>query len=174
MDLQSKLPFRLAFLASFKLISINAFPATPSQYHAFNVSLFHSSSHDPLILSVLPNSKSFSITNASHLPPRQPPPFPLDVRPTNNEEDQLADSAEGMHLGSQDYYIRDEEPEGKAKFSNVAPEKSKLPLMKGWQVNTENGEDAAGNLITCAMGLGGRVIIGGGSNKSLWVWRYDE
>jgi hypothetical protein len=29
-------------------------------------------------------------------------------------------------------------------------------------------------LITCAMGLGGRMIIGVGTNKSLWVWRYDQ
>jgi len=140
------------------------------------VSLFQSSSHDPLILSVFPNSQTFCITNASHLPPRKPPPFPLDEPQSNYEDDetgQLADTAEHMHLGPQDY-TRDEELEKNAKASEVVPEEAKLPLLKGWQVDTENGEDAASKLITCAMGLGGRVIVGVGTNKSLWVWRYDE
>jgi len=161
--------------ASFKLISINAFPATSSQYHAFNVSLFHSSSHDPLILSVFPNSQSFCITNASHLPPRKPPPFPPDVQPSHEEDEtgQLADTAKHMHLGPQ-HYSRDEELEKNVKASDVAPEEAELPLLKGWQVDTESGENTASKLITCVMGLGGRVIVGGGTNKSLWVWRYDE
>ena len=155
---------------------------TPSQYQAFNVSLFHSSTHDPLILSVLPNSQSFYITNASHLPARKPPPFPLDVqetKPTGYEEDdagQLAGAAERMHLGVQ-HYTRDEELEGSTKANDVArldTEETKLPLLKGWQIDTEEGEDAASKLINCAMGLGGRVIVGVGTNKSLWVWRYDE
>lgn len=155
---------------------------TPSQYQAFNVSLFHSSTHDPLILSVLPNSQSFYITNASHLPARKPPPFPLDVqetKPTGYEEDdagQLAGAAERMHLGVQ-HYTRDEELEGSTKANDVArldTEETKLPLLKGWQIDTEEGEDTASKLINCAMGLGGRVIVGVGTNKSLWVWRYDE
>jgi len=140
------------------------------------VSLFHSSTHDPLILSVLPNSQSFCITNASHLPPRKPPPFPLDdVQPSHEEDEtgQLADTAEHMHLGPQ-YYTRDEELERNAKASDVAPQEAKLPLLKGWLVDTDNGENTASKLITCAMGLGGRVIVGVGTNKSLWVWRYDE
>lgn len=136
------------------------------------MSLFHSSTHDPLILSVFPNSQSFCITNASHLPPRKPPSFPLDVQ-EEDETGQLADTAEHMHLGPQ-LYTRDEELERNAKASNVVPEEAKLPLLKGWQVDTENGEDTASKLITCAMGLGGRVIVGAGTNKSLWVWRYDE
>ena len=137
-----------------------------------NVSLFHSSTHDPLILSVFPNSPSFCITNASHLPPRKPPPFPLDeVQPSYEEDEtgQLANTAEHMHLGPQ-HYSRDEELEGNAK-ANDAEEPP--PLLKGWQVDTENGENTASKLITCAMGLGGRVIVGAGTNKSLWVWRYD-
>jgi len=60
------------------------------------------------------------------------------------------------------------------KASDVAPEEAELPLLKGWQVDTESGENTASKLITCVMGLGGRVIVGGGTNKSLWVWRYDE
>ena len=139
----------------------------------FNVSLFHSPTHDPLILSVFPNSQSFCITNASHLPPRKPPPFPLDIVHEEDETGQLADTAEHMHLGAQ-HYTKDEELERNAKASNVAPEEAKLPLLKGWQIDMENGEDTASKLITCAMGLGGRVIVGVGTNKSLWVWRYDE
>ena len=121
---------------------------------------------------MFPNSQSFCITNASHLPPRKPPPFFLDVQPVYEEDEtgQLADTAEHMHLGPQ-HYTRDEE---NAKTSNVAPEEAKLPLLQGWQIDTENGEDMASKLITCAMGLGGRVIVGVGTNKSLWVWRYDE
>jgi polycomb protein EED len=171
-----KTGFFIIISASFKLISINAFPATELQIHAFNVSIFQSSSHDPLILSVFPNSQSFCITNASHLPPRKPPPFPLDELQYSYEDDetgQLADTAEHMHLGPQDL-TRDEELERNAKASDVAPEAAKIPLLKGWKVDTENGEDAASKLITCAMGLGGRVIVGIGTNKSLWVWRYDE
>ena len=124
---------------------------------------------------MFPNSQSFCITNASHLPPRKPPPFPLDVQPSyeENETDQLADTAEHMHLGPQ-HYTRDEGLERNSKASNVTPEEAKLPPLKGWQIDTENGEDAASKLITCAMGLGGRVIVGAGTNKSLWVWRYDE
>ena len=166
------------FPASFKLISINAFPETPSQYQAFNVSLFHSSIHDPLVLSVFPNSQSFCITNASHLPPRKPPIFPLDVQEPEtigSEEDdtgrQLADTAEQMHLGT---YTRNEELERNTQADDVARLEDKLPLLKGWQINIEDEEDTAGKLITCAMGLGGRVIVGVGTNGSLWVWRYDE
>jgi polycomb protein EED len=125
---------------------------------------------------VFPNSQSFCITNASHLPPRKPPPFPLDVQPSDEDDvtGQLADNAEHMHLGPQ-HYTRDEELERNAKATNdVAPEEVKLPLLKGWRIDTENGEDTASKLITCAMGLGGRVIVGAGTNKSLWVWRYDE
>ena len=94
----------------------------------------------------------------------------------SNEEDetgQFADTAEHMHLGPQ-HYTRDEEQERNVKASNVALEKAKLPQLKGWQVDADNGEDTASKLITCAMGLGGRVIVGAGTNKSLWVWRYDE
>ena len=124
---------------------------------------------------MFPNSQSFCITNASHLPPRKPPPFPLDVQPSYEEDvtGQLADTAEHMHLSTQ-HYSRDEELERNAKASDVAAEEAKLPLLKGWQVDTENGQDTASKLITCAMGLGGRVIVGAGTNKSLWVWRYDE
>ena len=95
----------------------------------------------------------------------------------SNEEDetgQFADTAEHMHLGPQ-HYSRDEELERNAKASDVIPEEVQLPLLKGWQVDiTENGEDTASKLMTCAMGLGGRIIVGVGTNKSLWVWRYDE
>ena len=140
------------------------------------MSLFHSSTHDPLILSVFPNSQSFCITNASHLPPKKPPPFPRDDVPSCEEDEtgQLADTAEHMHLGPQ-HYTRDKELERNAKASDVVPEEVKLPLLKGWQITTtENEEDTASKLITCAMGLGGRVIVGVGTNKSLWVWRYDD
>jgi len=140
------------------------------------VSLFHSSTHDPLILSVFPNSQSFCITNASHLPPRKPPPFPLDdVKPSREEDEtgQLADTAEHMHLGPQ-HYTRDEDLERSAKASDVVPKEVEIPLLKGWEIDTENGEDTTRKLITCAMGLGGRVIVGVGTNKSLWVWRYDD
>lgn len=68
----------------------------------------------------------------------------------------------------------DEELERNANASNVALEKAELPLLKGWQVDAENGEDMASKLITCAMGLGGRVIVGVGTSKSLWVWRYAD
>ena len=141
------------------------------------MSLFQSSTHDPLILSVFPNSQSFCITNASHLPPRKPPPFPLDNVQLSYEGDetgQLADTAEHMHLDPQ-HYTRDDKPERNPKASDVVPEGVKLPLLKGWQIDTtENGEDTANKLITCALGLGGRVIVGVGTNKSLWVWRYDD
>ena len=53
-------------------------------------------------------------------------------------------------------------------------EAAKLPLLRGWQISTEDGGDITNKLITCAMGLGGRVIVGVGTNRSLWVWRYDE
>jgi polycomb protein EED len=94
-----------------------------------------------------------------------------------DETGQLADSAEQMHLGSQ-HYTRDE-VEGNIinNTSDVTPsatDDAKAPLLKGWQIDTEGGENAAGKLITCAMGLGGRMIIGVGTNKSLWVWRYDQ
>jgi polycomb protein EED len=133
------------------------------------VSLFHSSTHDPLILSVFPNSQSFCITNASHLPSRKPPPFPLDVQ--EDETGQLADTAEQMHLGAQHEVERNVDASDAAR---PEAEDAKLPLLKGWRIDTESGEDTASKLITCAMGLGGRVIIGVGANKSLWVWRYDE
>ena len=124
---------------------------------------------------MFPNSQSFCITNASHLPPRKPPPFPLDAQPSYEEDEtgQLADTAEHMHLGPQSN-TRDEELERNAKVSNVAPEEAKPPLLKEWQIDTESGEDTTSKLITCVMGLGGRVIIGAGTNKSLWVWRYDD
>jgi len=126
---------------------------------------------------VFPNSQSFCITNASHLPPKKPPPFPgYHVQPSYEEDEagQLADTAENMHLGPQ-HYTRDEELARNAKASDVIPEEVKLPLLKGWQIDTtENREDTASKLITCAMGLGGRVIVGVGTNKSLWVWRYDD
>ena len=145
------------------------FPETPSQYHAFNISLFHSSTHDPLILSVFPNSQSFCITNASHLPPRKPPPFPLDAQ--EDETGQLADTAEQMHLGAQHYTL---DEVAKKDTAPSETEEAKLPLLKGWQIDTEGGENTASKLITCAMGLGGRVMIGAGTNKSLWVWRYED
>lgn len=141
------------------------------------MSVFHSSTHDPLILSVCPNSQSFCITNASRLPPRKPPPFPLDVqepnKPIGYEEDdtnQLADTAEQMHLSVQ-RYPRDEELE---RTSDQLDNDTLPPLLKGWRIDAEDGEDSANKLITCAMGLGGRVILGVGTNKSLWVWRYDD
>ena len=116
---------------------------------------------------MFPISQSFCITNASHLPPRKPPPFPLDVQ--EDDTSQLADTAEQMHLGA----IDEMETSANAT-SDVALSETKLPLLKGWQVDTEGGEDTASSLITCAMGLGGRMIVGVGANKSLWVWRYDE
>ncbi len=52
-------------------------------------------------------------------------------------------------------------------------EEVKPHLLTGWKVGLDEGMDGDKNLMYCAMGIGGRVVIGAGSKGTLWVWCHD-
>jgi hypothetical protein len=52
-----------------------------------------------------------------------------------------------------------------------------VPPIHGWIVGVEAREgerDAGRKVVGCAMGVGGRIVVGVGTQGSVWVWRNDE
>lgn len=101
--------------------------------------------------------------NVTQLSPRKPPPFPID-------EDVVA-MTKKMRLVDDE----DEEP-------NFFSKRSDLPTISGWEVETEGvGQTGDTNLNSepdtleaCAMGMDGRVIVGVGSQDTIWIWIIKE
>jgi len=45
------------------------------------------------------------------------------------------------------------------------------PGLEGWKMSIGGGDERRmPSLMNCALGMGGRVIVGVGSESSLWVW----
>ncbi|KDR84928.1 hypothetical protein GALMADRAFT_233399 [Galerina marginata CBS 339.88] len=162
--------------SSFKLLSIHAFPAKPTQYIAPNLSLFQTPIHDPLIVYVYPGEYSICMLNAANMSPRKKPPFPsVAAKLLGNPEDAngaaLADAAGRLHLTREEEGGEEEEEEEGPiilRRPTVVP-----PGIDCWTIDI-NDEDPAKTLTSCAMGMGGRVVVGVGSKGTLWVWRYDD
>jgi polycomb protein EED len=81
-----------------------------------------------------------------------------------------------MHLGAQE-----EEEEGgeeEEEEGGDTPFIQRRPVVIPPGIDCRridiNEEDPEKRLISCAMGMGGRVVVGVGSKGSLWVWRYDD
>ncbi|KAH6917509.1 WD40-repeat-containing domain protein [Coprinopsis sp. MPI-PUGE-AT-0042] len=178
--------------SSFKFVAAYSYPNAPTQYITPSTTLFQSPWHDPLVLWTVPSDKHFHITNLALLKPRNMPSF--------NEAFPFADEIEtegtaGLAAVTEHLYI-DTGPEPEAGESGALPavpeegaeakKKSRPPIMTtsvrldfapfvpsplqdmSWRV--ELPPDDKGELNCVAMTCGGRLIIGVGTNGSIWVW----
>lgn len=183
--------------ASFKLISIHRFPDVASQYIAPKLSLFQSPTHDPLIISIYPGTKDFLMLNLSHLSPKKPPPFPFDLETIKKRSNaaagaSLARATEDLHIdnggGAYTPEVVDDDGNEYVNMDRGTPEVQEIdtspvfngreevvpPPINGWKIGIEDETDDSTSLMHCAMGTGGRIIVGVGSKSTLWVWRFDK
>lgn len=144
--------------SSFKFVSVNAFPNGTTPHIAPNLSVYHSSIHDPVLLCVYPESSSFLMLNAGFLPARRPFPFPVEKQGLVSVEE---DGEEVIPTARDD-------KDGGGDMSNVV---QLPPEIVGWRVGLN---DHITGLHNCVMGMGGQVIIGVGAKKHLWIWQLRE
>ncbi|KAF9481000.1 hypothetical protein BDN70DRAFT_931236 [Pholiota conissans] len=74
----------------------------------------------------------------------------------------------------------DEDEEGFQEitdFINRRPNIEVPPIQVGWSIGLEQGtgqRDEGQRMMACAMGVGGRIIVGVGTKGTVWVWRNDS
>jgi len=124
-------------------------------------------------------------TNVSLMSPRGHPPLPPAVAQlkkkslTEDDADDtgLAEAAERMNIGGGNAGEGSEDGEGVSEqihgFINRRPE-FVPPLIEGWEIALERPEDAEEKLMNCGIGCDGEVIVGIGSEGSIWVWRHGD
>ena len=161
------------------------------------MSLFQSLTHDPLLMCVYPGARDFLMVNLIHLSPKKRPPFPLDLKEQGNVKVgmALANATQGLHISGDDglgsgsavpdvieddgnEYADVDRTTSYDQEINTTPvlngrEEVERHLLTGWKVELDGGMDGDKTLMHCAMGIGGRVIIGVGSKGTLWVWCHD-
>jgi hypothetical protein len=97
--------------------------------------------------------------NVTHLAPRKRPPFPWD-------EEVMVEMAKRMRLAEE----RDEDDGERGPKISEGP-----PTLMGWEIRIDADVNAIGDaadekLEACAMGMGGKTIVGLGSRGSMWTW----
>lgn len=119
--------------------------------------------------------------------PREHPPVPPAViklkkkPPIQDDADadgtDLAEAAERMNISGSNAGEGNEDGEGVIQpitgVKNSRPEFVPPPI-EGWEIALERPEDSEENLMNCAMGCDGEVIVGVGSKGSVWVWRHGD
>ena len=139
--------------------------------------VYQSPHHDPLILFTMMKSGKITMMNVTHFSPRKPPPFPLDqdvVAMTQKLrlDDDVAESGPGHNdtsgTGDEDetHLQVDEDPSFRPR--------SDLPRINGWDIEAPPTDSLENDLEICAMGMGGRLLIGVGTKGTIWVWHNDE
>ncbi|KAF8971377.1 WD40-repeat-containing domain protein [Flammula alnicola] len=86
-----------------------------------------------------------------------------------DEDDVDVDEDEEARRGEQ-------EAEEEERISGFVNRRAEIvpPGIVGWTIGVEDEDEEDGRgLMSCAMGLGGRVVVGVGMKGSVWVWRYD-
>ncbi|KAF8905524.1 WD40-repeat-containing domain protein [Gymnopilus junonius] len=163
--------------SSFKLISIHAFPAVRNQYIAPQLGIFQASpAHDTLILYVYPDGQSIYFLNAAHMKPRERPALPKEAEKllTRHQDatgTALVDATGRMRLGGQEEADVEEETDDERLI--LRRPDVVVPEIESRKIDLRE-ENAGRSLMACAIGMGGRVVVGVGSKGSIWVWRYDD
>ncbi|KAJ3491412.1 hypothetical protein NLJ89_g11340 [Agrocybe chaxingu] len=150
------------------------------------LSLFNSPLTDPLALFVYPAATSLFIVNIANLSFKPRPPFPLNIR-KNYSSSELARVAEQLHLDGQQEAVPQDartEAETEAEIEQVGEilyngrNEITPPGLFSWKISVESCEwdktSSGAKLMRCAMGAGGRIVVGVGEKGMFWVWRYDE
>jgi polycomb protein EED len=89
----------------------------------------------------------------------------------------LAEAAERMNLGESNAGEGNEDGEGVTQpISGVKNSRPEFvpPPIESWEIALERPEDSEENLMNCAMGCDGEVVVGVGSKGSVWVWRHGD
>jgi len=111
--------------------------------------------------------------------PRERPALPEEAKklldgPPDTTSAALADATGRMHLSGEEDGVGDEEQEEEERIILRRPEVA-VPKIDARQIGLDDADvDAGRTLMACAMGMGGRVVVGVGSKATLWVWRYDD
>ena len=126
-----------------------------------NLHVYHSLTHDPIVL--FPFADGVCMVNLKHFAPRfssGPPPFPLD-------EDDMVESMKRARLNDDD----DDDDDSLSVASPPAP-----PVPVEWEIRVgrsslEGATGGSEDIIVCAMGVGGGIIVGAGAKGSVWIWK---
>jgi polycomb protein EED len=146
------------------------------------LNLYHTPTHDPVVTLVYPERRDggggdFLMVNLVHLKPKGIPVFPLDGGATKKRKMKaLVDAAQGLSIVQADdgnVYADDPDTEESDEEIDKTPllngrEEVEPPGLEGWKMSIL-GEGP--RLMNCALGMGGRMIVGVGSESSLWVWK---
>jgi polycomb protein EED len=138
-------------LASFKIISALSFPQVPNQLVAHSMKIFVTTSGHPLAVLSCPHFDVITILNLSQMPLLKPPPFSAPITTLSDQARQI-NLTEEKALTGQSIRV--------------------IPRLSGWdlQVPISNGEKGNLGVTVCGMGMGGKLIVGVGSDGRLWVW----
>ena len=139
--------------------------------------------------------------NLSHLSPKKPPPFPLDLETIKERSNAAAGASltratEELHIGSgsgtgtgtHTPEVVDDDGNEYVNVDRATPEIQEIdtspvfngreevvpPPLNGWKIGIEDEANNGTALMHCALGMGGRIIVGVGSKSTLWVWRFDR
>jgi len=183
--------------SSYKLLSMYSLPIIKTEYPYFPVSphlhVYQSPYHDPLILFTAMNSGKITMMNVTHFEPRKPPPFPLDedvVEMTQRLrlEDDVVQTRRDRDDNGDDNVVRTrrngndngDDLEGGSNWQmdgDPAFRTSALACIRGWEIivpTTGNAGTVQGDLEICAMGMGGRLLVGVGTKGTISIWQNDE
>ena len=133
----------------------------------------------------------FLMVNLAHLKPKGMPVFPLDdkgkmtKRRTKRKMKALVDAAQGLSIVEGDdgnVYADDRDTDESDEGIDKTPmlngrEEVEPPGLEGWKMSILGGgeeEHRKPSLKNCALGMGGRVIVGVGTESSMWVWNLKK
>jgi hypothetical protein len=140
--------------------------------------------------------------NLSHLSPKKPPPFPLDLETIKERSNAAAGASltratEDLHIssgsgsgtgtGTHTPEVVDDDGNEYVNVDRATPEIQEIdtspvfngreevvpPPLNGWKIGIEDESSNGTALMHCALGTGGRIVVGVGSKSTLWVWRFD-
>ncbi|KAF9015105.1 hypothetical protein BDQ17DRAFT_1442915 [Cyathus striatus] len=151
--------------SSFKIISAMSFTPVESQFIAPKLNIFRSSVHDPLAVYTIPGSSSFSIFNVCHMPSGK--------QSSSSPKESAVSESNGGSLG-----LNDEPPENTCS-TRISLEKlqdlSIHPPVTERKWNLEKViSQTEGRLENCTFAMGGSVLIGVGTEGTVWVWRLNK
>lgn len=159
-----------------------------------NLKLSQSDYHDPMISIVYPGDSAACIFNVACMSPRSIPPFPAAVEkllqdPATNT-DPLSKAAKKLNINRDDSQPPnedrnreegsdeeededdddvDEVPEPRDNSLSQRPETS-CPVIAGRLLFIDGAADSQARLMDCEMGMGGRMVVGVGTEGCVWVW----
>jgi hypothetical protein len=138
--------------ASFMITATMAVPIIHTQTdhitHSPHLHLYCDELHDPLILMSNPKTNTIGIINATSLPLPESPMFPLDSALESQFNQLLLDGDESESTGANENAIS--------------------PYAEGWVIDASNSTDET--IEASIMGLDGMLLVGVGSQGSIWVW----